>query len=152
MTQSRLVWLAITLVFAASFAEAMGARPSALHVVRPWARATAPGQPSAAVYLTIDNQGSTADRLIGVSSPVADTATLHAMSMQGDVMQMREADNVTVAAGASVAMKPGSGFHIMLTGLHQPLKVGQPIALQLRFRQAGALRVMVEVEAVGGSH
>ena len=141
-------FVCLAFAFAASVAMAQDVHRGLLHVLHPWARATVPGQPSAAVYLTINNQAGTADQLIAVSSPIADAAAVHTMSRHGDVMQMREADNVTVAAGTSIAMKPGDGYHIMLTGLHQPLKVGQPVTLQLRFRRAGKLRVVVTVEAV----
>jgi copper(I)-binding protein len=150
MTIRWLVYLVIA--GATSAAMAQETHRAALRIVHAWARATVPGQPAAAVYLTIDNQGKTADQLIALSSPVADAAALHTMAMQGDVMQMREAANVSVAPGTSLAMKPGDGYHIMLTGLHQPLTAGQPVPLQLRFRKAGKLRVMVNVEAVGATH
>ena len=42
-------------------------RTPAIEIGDAWARATAPGQSSAAIYATIVNHGS-ADRLVGVSS------------------------------------------------------------------------------------
>ena len=119
-----------------------------LHVMHPHARATAPRQPSAAVYLTIENQGASADKLLSVKTPAARTGELHVMSMEGNVMKMREVDSIALAPASTVAMTPGGGYHIMLTGLRQALKTGQKIPLALTFEKAGALDVKVTVEAI----
>lgn len=122
--------------------------PAALQVTHAFARATAPGQPAAAVYLTIENKGTKNDRLITVSTPAAHAGAIHTMSMTGDVMHMREIGSVDVKAGEKLEMAPGDGYHIMLTGLRQKLVAGQSIPLQLRFQQAGTITVKVAVEAV----
>jgi copper(I)-binding protein len=43
-------------------------------------------------------------------------------------------------------MLPGSGFHLMLLGLKQPLRPGEQFPLLLKFRQAGAVKVTVTVQ------
>ena len=117
-----------------------------VYVLHPWVRATAPGQPSAALYLTLDNRGPTAEALTGITTPAAASAAVHTMSMRGDVMQMRAVSILAVPARSKVAMAPGDGYHIMLTGLRGPLKVGQKIPLQLRFKHA-SLPITAVVEA-----
>lgn len=111
-----------------------------------WARATAPGQSSAAVYATIANRGST-DRLIGVSSN-AGMAMLHRSDNEGGVSRMRMLSDMAIPAGDRVALAPG-GTHIMVTGLRAPLAVGANFAITLRFAKTGPRTVAVTVVAAG---
>lgn len=111
-----------------------------------WARATAPGQSSAAVYATIANRGS-ADRLIGVSSN-AGMAMLHRSDNEGGVSRMRMLSDMAIPAGDRVALAPG-GTHIMVTGLRAPLAVGANFAITLRFAKTGPRTVAVTVVAAG---
>src|SRR2546422_6447623 len=78
-----------------------------------WARATPKGAPNAAVYLTLVNNGSEADRLIGASSPVADNIQFHEERDDGGVSKMLALQAVDVAPGTPVVLKP-SGLHLML--------------------------------------
>ena len=111
-----------------------------------WARATAPGQSSAAAYATIANRGS-ADRLIGVSSN-AGMAMLHRSDNEGGVSRMRMLSDMAIPAGDRVALAPG-GTHIMVTGLRAPLAVGANFAITLRFAKTGPRTVAVTVVAAG---
>ena len=70
------------------------------------------------------------------------------MSMQGMVMKMRPIAGLDIPAGQSVSLQPG-GEHIMLMGLHQPLREGQSFPLTLDFEKAGPRTVSVTVEKVG---
>ena len=136
----------LALLCSANIATAHEFSRGNLHVLHPWLRATAPGQPAAALYLTLDNRGDAAETLTRITTSTASGAAVHTMSMQGDVMQMREVTSLAVPALSKVAMAPGDGYHIMLTGLRGPLKVGQKITLQLRFKHAGTIPVTAIVE------
>ena len=92
----------------------------------------------------------TADRLVAASTPVADKAELHTMSMSGMVMKMRPIAGVNIPAGQKVTLAPG-GMHIMLIGLKKPLQAGQSFPLALTFAQAGTRTVEVAVEKVGAT-
>ena len=96
-------------------------------------------------YLTITNSGTTSDTLIKASaaSTVATAVELHTMVDEGGVMQMRPVPQIEVPANGDVMLKVG-GFHIMLIGVKQDLKVGTVVKLTLTFKNAGT----VEVEAV----
>lgn len=122
----------------------------ALHIGHPYARATVPGQPSGGAFLSIENTGKDADKLIGVSSPAAKSAEIHTMSMDGNVMKMREVGEIELAPAATVDMKPGNGYHIMLIGLTQPLKAGDKFPLTLTFQKAGKIDVSVSVTDMSG--
>ena len=119
----RLTSLAAVLALAAAAfpAQAHGFRLGALAIGHPYARATAPGQPTGGGYLKLDNQGPADDRLLGASA---------------------------AAVAERVELKPG-GTHLMLVGLKAPLKAGDKFPLTLRFEKAGPIEVVVNVEAPG---
>lgn len=117
-----------------------------LRIEHPYARATVAGQPAGAAYLTIENKGKEIDKLISVSSPIAKTVEIHSMSMDGNIMKMREVQSIELKPSAKVAMKPGDSYHIMLIGLKQALKVGDKFSLTLGFEKSGTAEVVVWVE------
>lgn len=136
------------LAFAAlcASASAHDYQAGTLHIDHPYARATVPGQPSGAVYMTLENQGKTSDRLIAAETPAAKKTEIHTMSMEGNVMKMRQVDGIELAPAAKVAMKPGDGYHMMLLGLNQQLKAGDKLPLTLTFEKAGKVEVSVLVQ------
>ncbi|MGZ3157481.1 MAG: copper chaperone PCu(A)C [Burkholderiaceae bacterium] len=112
------------------------------------ARPSFPGQPSGAAYLTIENHGKVSDKLMSVSSPIAQSAQIHTMSMEGNVMRMREVDGIELKPTSKTVMQPGNGYHIMLVGLKKPLNLGDQFPLTLMFEKAGKLNVSITVEEV----
>ena len=64
-----------------------------------WARATPGNAKTGAIYLTITNTGTAPDTLESVSTPAADKADLHDMTMVGNVMEMRPVGPLTIAPG-----------------------------------------------------
>jgi copper(I)-binding protein len=121
-------------------------RAGDISIIDPHARPTVAGQPGGAAYLTLENTGGSADRLVGVTSPVAQSAAVHTMRMDGDVMRMREAGELPLPPAAKVEMKPGMGYHIMLNGLKQPLQAGAAFPMTLTFEKAGKVEVSVVVD------
>ena len=121
---------------------------SQLHIVHPYARSTVPNQPTGAVYMTIENKGDKADELVSMESPIASSVELHTMSMEGNVMRMRAADQLELKPASTITMKPGDGYHVMLLGLKRPLKAGDKFPLLLRFKTSGEIGVAVSVEDV----
>jgi periplasmic copper chaperone A len=115
-----------------------------LTVVGLWSRPTPPAATVGAVYFSITNAGRTADRLIGLSSPVARTVEIHESRMVQGIMQMRAVAFVECPPGTAVKIEPG-GLHVMLIGLMRPLEAGMEFPLSLRFRDAGVLTVQVPV-------
>jgi copper(I)-binding protein len=119
---------------------------SSIAVTQPFAPATMPGAPTGAVYLTLHNKGKKPDQLVGATTPRAKRVELHAMSMTGNVMRMREVAAIELAPGGQLRMRPGSGHHLMLVGLAAPLAPGEEFPLTLQFRAAGNAEVKVKVE------
>jgi periplasmic copper chaperone A len=128
-------------------AQAHEFKLGAIAIGHPYARATVPGQPAGGGFLKLENQGG-ADRLLSASANVSRSVELHTMSMDGDVMRMRQLDAIELPAGKTVELKPG-GLHIMFMGLKAPLKAGDSFPLKLKFEKAGEVTVEVKVEAPG---
>lgn len=117
-----------------------------LVVENPWARESVTR--TGAAYLTVRNEGSAADRLIGVASEAADRVELHASTVQDGVMRMRAVEAVEVPAGGEAVLAPG-GLHLMLIGLKAPLEEGGSFGLTLSFEKAGAVEVTATIEDIG---
>jgi copper(I)-binding protein len=109
-------------------------------------RATAPGMPSSAAYVTIANHGDAADRLIAAKTVLARSVEIHSMEMDNGVMRMRAVDGgLPIAAGGSVHLAPG-GLHIMLMGLTTQLAAGSQHEITLVFEKAGEITVTATVK------
>ena len=109
-----------------------------------WARPTVPGQQGGGGFMTLHSER--ADRLLGGSTPLAERFELHTMTMQGDVMEMRQVDTIDLPAGQRIELKPG-GLHVMFIGLKRPLTVGSKLPVTLRFERAGEVKVEMTVMA-----
>ncbi|MCM5569899.1 copper chaperone PCu(A)C [Burkholderiaceae bacterium FT117] len=123
------------------------AKVGSLSIGNPWARATAPGAAVGGGFMLLENAGG-ADRLVGASSPVSESVELHTMSMENNVMRMREVQAIDLPAGQRVELRPG-GLHIMFINLKAPLKAGDTFPVRLRFEKAGEVEVGFKVEAMG---
>jgi len=139
-----------TLGLAALAAHAHTFKLGAIEIGHPYARATAPGQPAGGGYLSLSNAGAN-DRLLSASAEVSKAVELHTMTMEGDVMRMRQVEAIELPAGKKVELKPG-GLHIMFIGLKAPLKLGDKFPLKLKFEKAGEVTVEVNVEVADTSH
>jgi periplasmic copper chaperone A len=67
------------------------------------------------------------------------------MTMNGTLMKMRAVSALDIPPGSTVILGTG-GYHVMLTGLRQPLTVGEKVPLTLTFEKAGGLDVSAYVE------
>ena len=88
-------------LLAAVAASLLYLSPAAAHSVKVgqleltdlWTRATPPGAPAGGGFMTITNNGDEPDRLIAVSSPVAEIGEVHEMKVEDGVMTMRPLDD-----------------------------------------------------------
>lgn len=124
------------------------AEDSGIRVDQVWARATPGGAKTGVMYLSVTNTGTAPDKLVGASTPVAAKAEVHESKSANGVMQMRPVSTLTIAPGKTVVLQP-DGYHLMLTGLKQPLKEGEHVPLTLVFEHAGKRQVTAEVEKIG---
>jgi copper(I)-binding protein len=121
-----------------------------------WVRPAVAGQQGTGAFMKLTARQAT--QLVGASSPVAGTAEVHEMKMEGDIMRMRRIARLDLPAGQAVELKPG-GYHLMLMDLKQPVAAGSTVPLTLLFRDASGaesrleLKVPVATKAPGsGGH
>ena len=132
-------------------ALAHGFKAGDLDIGHPWSRATPNGAKVGGGYLTIKNNGTASDRLIGASLTTADHGEIHEMKMDNGVMQMRPLEKgIEIKPGETVTFAPG-GYHLMFMGLKEPMKEGALVKGQLKFEKAGTVDVEFKVEAIGAS-
>ena len=92
-------------------------------------------------------------RLVSASSEAADTVELHTMSMEGDMMRMRQVDGFDIAAGETFVLEPG-GPHMMLFGFDTNLQPGDTAEMLFTFEDASGDSITLNYEAsiTGGGH
>jgi periplasmic copper chaperone A len=130
-------------------ARAQDVKAGDLVITQAWSRATPGGAKIASGYLTIENKGSAADRLIGGSGDVTDRIEVHEMTTTNGVMTMRALDKgLTIAPGQTVRLAPG-GYHLMMFDLKSPLKQGDKVPVTLEFAKAGKVKLTFDVLGVG---
>lgn len=110
------------------------------------ARASAPGAPNGAAFLTLTNAGAPT-ALVSASASVSDTVELHTHIEVDGVMQMRAVPSIPLMQGRDTVLRPG-GLHIMFIGLKAPLEEGQSFPLTLTFADGSTTTVDVPVQAV----
>jgi copper(I)-binding protein len=120
-----------------------------LVITQAWSRATPNGAKIGSGYLTIENKGAAADRLIGGSADAAGKVEVHEMAMKNGVMTMRSLDNgLAIDPGKTVKLAPG-GYHLMIFDLKSPLKQGDKLPVTLEFEKAGKVKVTLDVQGIG---
>lgn len=112
-----------------------------------WARARMPEARAGAAYVTLTNRGGGADTLLSAASPVAETVELHTHIMDGNIMQMRQVENIPLPAGETVTLQPG-GLHVMLIGLKEPLTEGKAFPVTFSFEKAPPMTLKVTVKGM----
>ncbi len=123
---------------------ACGDSQKAAVVVRDaWSPAAPPGATVVAVYGEI--AASRDDVLLGIATPSAASAQLHATAQVDGMMTMRPVTRLELKAGTPVQLAPG-GMHVMLTGLREPMAAGTQIAVTFRFEHAGEVAAMAQVK------
>jgi copper(I)-binding protein len=108
-----------------------------------WVRATVPQQKATGAFMQLT--AARASRLVEVRAPLAASAEMHTMSVDNDVMRMRQVSGIDLPAGVPVLLKPGA-FHIMLMGLKKPLAEGQRVPMTLVFEAPDKRRFNIDVE------
>lgn len=136
--------LAFALALLVSPAVHAAAVKAGITVSDAWSRPAAEGG-NGAGYATLTNSAAKADTLIAASSPVAERIEIHeSMIMGGKAMMHPRPGGLAIPANGAASLKPG-GWHLMLMGLRQPLKVGETFPVSLTFKKAGKVEVMFTV-------
>jgi len=98
------------------------------------------------IFMVVSNSGKEADRLTGGKTDVAEKVEIHETVMEGEVAKMQQLpDGLEIPAGGSVMLKPG-GYHVMLIGIKQDLKVGDKFMIDFEFKKSGTQSIEVVVK------
>jgi periplasmic copper chaperone A len=116
-----------------------------LVISQPWSRAAPRGAEVATSYLTIENKGTTADRLVGGSTEVAEKLQIQQITMIGGGMAVQPVDaGLGISPGEKVVLAPG-GYRLALLKLKSQLKKGTKVSMTLEFERAGQVTVAFDV-------
>jgi len=147
----RTIAAAVLALALAGAANAETVKAGALTVTDLQLRATPAGLPTSAAYLTIENHGKAADKLVDIQCGCAASAMMHRTETKNGVSSMSMVGEVEIPAGGKVSFTP-NGLHVMLVGLKGPLKAGQTQVMTLRFQKAGTVKAPFRVVDVIGQH
>lgn len=121
-----------------------------IEIIDPYARASRPGAPTGAIFMSIQNAGTIADRLVAAKSPAAAVVQIHTHIEESGIMKMREVEaGIPVPAGGTHTLSRG-GDHVMLMGVTQDLVDGETVPLTLVFEIAGEVVIAVPVDNARG--
>ena len=116
------------------------------HIPQPAATAQVAGG-----YMAISNAGAQADRLVGVSSAIAKSVSLHQSSVDANgVASMSPVKALEIPSGETVLLEPG-GYHIMFMGLTGRFTEGDMLPVTLTFERAGAIDMEFMVDPADGA-
>jgi len=131
--------------------QAQDKSTGSIAISTPRSRETPPAARVGVGYLTITNNGTETDRLIGVSTPVADRVELHRTTVEGAITRMLPIPlPLEIAPGQSIVLEPG-GMHLMLVPLNVPIRPEVSVPVELQFERAGSRAVQMTVEPLRGS-
>lgn len=116
-----------------------------LIITQAWVRAAPKGSELTSGYVTIENKGSAADRLVGGSTAVAEKIQIQKTSKAGGATTAAPLDaGSAIAPGEKVTLVPGTG-KLALLKLSSVLKKGTQIPISLEFEKAGKITVAFDV-------
>ena len=133
------------LILEAVLLTACGAEKG-IEVHKVWMRPAAQGE-NEAVYFVMHNHASETDELTGVTSDAAQAVELDETTVVNDVAGMKKIESVPVEAFAEIEFAP-RGYHVMLIGLKQDLKLGDEIEITLHFKNQEDITIKVPVQNI----
>ena len=130
--------LAVGVALLAPSARACEFFTTTLRVTHPWARATMAGRGRGAIVSMVFDEVSASDRLIGVSTPVAEAAELGG---QGGTRAL----NFAIPQGRTSALSE-AGVYLRLVGLRHSLELARAYPLTLVFEKGGTIEADLSID------
>lgn len=115
-----------------------------IRIQNAWSIPTFAGSKVGVGYFDVINFGKEDDVLLSVESTAAGKVELHENVMDGDMMQMKKLERITIPAGKTIAFAPGR-MHLMLMMLKKPLALGDTFNVTLTFEKAGDIATTLKV-------
>lgn len=126
---------------------------SVLAVTDAWIRHVPPVMKVQAGYVTVFNNGSTSQAIVGAESALFEKVELHTSRVEKGVAIMEAVKRVEIPAGGKVSFAPG-GLHLMLHGPKQGQSPGALVAISLILESGEKLvfDATVKKDGARGSH
>ncbi len=112
-----------------------------------YARATPPNAATSAVFGEFMNHSDEDRYIVSATTDSAGKVELHDVIKEGDVMKMRQVEQITIPANGTAVLKPGS-LHIMLFNLTKPFAEGDSIDVQLTFANGDQQTITAPIKKV----
>lgn len=118
-----------------------------IRIINPWVSASM--GPNAAVFMELANTKNKPDKLISVQAEIASRIEFHNhIDIGNGTLKMTKLNFIEIPPSGYRVFKSG-GYHIMLKGIHKPLKVGDSINFTLRFASGETIRGIAPVRTTG---
>jgi copper(I)-binding protein len=112
-----------------------------------WMRAVPSSVSDTAVYLTIVNSGASTLRLVGASTPIADSVDPMITTKSGEGanqrLGMEAVEALEIPAGGKLVLEPG-GNHLMVMGLKKHPAEGEKIGMTIKL-EPGDREIRLEI-------
>jgi periplasmic copper chaperone A len=126
-------------------AQSQEAKPGDIVISPAWCRSAPRGAEVANCYMTAENKGAAADRLVGGSADIAEKVELQQISMVGGAMSVNPVSGgLAISPGDKMVLAPGSYF-VGLEKLKSKMKKGTKVSITLEFEKAGKIPVDFDV-------
>ena len=97
--------------------------------------------PTAAIYLTITNNGKSSVSLIDASTSIAHHTMIHLSKVENGIAKMKHVESLEIKPGGRLEFVPG-GYHIMLMGVDKTM-ITEPFEVTLKFEHGESVSFKV---------
>ena len=115
-----------------------------LRISNAWIREAPPGSHVLAGYLTIENAGTAAVTISGISGDDFSSIEIHRTIIEDGMARMLSIGQLDIPAGDSFVLEPG-GYHLMLFNPERTLTTGDNVELLLHVSDGPCLPVNAPV-------
>ena len=117
-----------------------------------WTQETSGTSHAIEVFLTVANEGATADRLIGATTSFTNRGVFQAPVLNASgSLAVSEVPALEIAPGQSITLQPG-GIRVVLPNVQREYGAGSHFHMTLEFETAGMLEIDVEVDEATHEH
>ncbi len=126
-------------------AQSQEVKAGDLVISQAWSRAAPKGSELTSSYLTIENKGTAADRLVKGSTEAAEKIEIQQTSKKGGATSTETLDGgLAIPPGEKVVFAPGA-YKLAFLKLKSRLKKGTKVSVTLEFEKAGQVTVPFDV-------
>ena len=129
-----MIWLILLVGVLSNTAHSETEQPI-MSVENAWVRAVPPVAHGTAAYFTLTNNSDQAWELVSVSGDAAKYWMIHRTVVENGISKMQDPGPLWLMPGETLVFEP-QALHIMVMGLHKPLKVGAVLGITLQLKNS----------------